>query len=224
MLLEAIRRLEAGAAPHGPALVHCDLRLIDAAGRQVSGSFWKYQRLEPSNSTRLAPLLVQNVVTGCASLFNRALAERASPIPEGVVMHDWWLALCCAAFGRTGWTREPLVDYRQHGRNQVGAERYGAGPALRAIARRVAGDRLAGDARAAEQRRAAAGASHLSQAAAFLARYGEDLPGTSREMLRDFLCLPRVGLGRRVALSVRHGFWRTGWLRNVLPIVSTGTE
>ena len=37
-------------------------------------------------------------------------------------MHDWWLALCAAVFGHIGFIDKPLVKYRQHGSNEVGAK------------------------------------------------------------------------------------------------------
>ncbi len=35
-------------------------------------------------------------------------------------MHDEWLAVIAAATGRVGVVREATIDYRQHGRNQIG--------------------------------------------------------------------------------------------------------
>ena len=35
-------------------------------------------------------------------------------------MHDWWLAILAAAFGKIGFVETPTILYRQHGSNQVG--------------------------------------------------------------------------------------------------------
>ena len=49
------------------------------------------QQSAAPGADRMNRLLVQNVVTGCATTINRALAELASPIPEASApMHDWW--------------------------------------------------------------------------------------------------------------------------------------
>jgi glycerophosphoryl diester phosphodiesterase len=40
-----------------------------------------------------------------------------------MVMHDWWLALVAAAFGKIGSLDEQTVVYRQHGGNAVGAKK-----------------------------------------------------------------------------------------------------
>jgi len=70
-------------------------------------------------------LLTQNFVTGCTVLVNRRLLDIALPIPEEALMHDWWLALCAAVFGHIGFVDKPLVKYRQHGNNEVGAKHFG---------------------------------------------------------------------------------------------------
>lgn len=40
-------------------------------------------------------------------------------------MHDWFLALTAAAFGHVVCLPRPLVDYRQHGNNEMGASAAG---------------------------------------------------------------------------------------------------
>jgi hypothetical protein len=55
---------------------------------------------------------------------NRPLIDLALPIPEGAVMHDWWLALCAAVWGRIDFLTEPTVLYRQHGSNEIGAKGF----------------------------------------------------------------------------------------------------
>ena len=39
-------------------------------------------------------------------------------------MHDWWLALTATAFGKLIFIDEPLVNYRQHGSNTIGAKEF----------------------------------------------------------------------------------------------------
>ena len=48
-----------------------------------------------------------------------------APIPDGAILHDWWAALCVSSIGgKIGLIVEPLLKYRQHGRNTVGACSY----------------------------------------------------------------------------------------------------
>jgi hypothetical protein len=65
--------------------------------------------------------LVQNIICGCTVAYNRALAELVRAEPAFMIMHDWWLGLIAAAFGKIGHLDDQTVLYRQHGRNEIGA-------------------------------------------------------------------------------------------------------
>jgi len=116
--LEKICSLDSGKA----ALVFGDLEIVDAALKSVHPSFWKHEGLKPENALRPLCLLQRNVVTGCTVLFNRKLLEFATPIPKEVPIHDWWLALHASIFGQIAYIDRPLVKYRQHGANSIGAQ------------------------------------------------------------------------------------------------------
>lgn len=121
----SMARMQALEAAHPglPLLVHGDLEVVDEALASIAPSFVRYQGLEPLRNS-LARLLVSNTVTGCTALCNEALLRRALPIPSAAVMHDWWLALVAGAFGRLSFIDEPLLLYRQHGANTIGAREY----------------------------------------------------------------------------------------------------
>lgn len=118
--MDVMRHMEGHYGSQTPLLVHSDLAVCDANMKLIAPSFWKFQRLNPQ-VTAFSRLLVQNNVTGCTVLINRALADLAFPIPREAVMHDWWLALVASAAGKIGFVPRPLVRYRQHGANQIGA-------------------------------------------------------------------------------------------------------
>ena len=107
--------------PDVPLCIHSDLGVVDSELKPVAESFSRYQGLQPERAT-VANLLVENVVTGCTMLINRKLAEQVNPLPAGVIMHDWWIALLAACAGRLLWIPEPLVKYRQHSANVLGAQ------------------------------------------------------------------------------------------------------
>lgn len=109
--------------PGLPLLVHGDLEVVDEARRQIAPSFVRYQGLKPLRNS-FGRLLVSNTVTGCTALCNEALLRRALPIPAAAVMHDWWLALVAGAFGKLSYIDAPLLQYRQHGANTIGAKEY----------------------------------------------------------------------------------------------------
>ena len=109
--------------PATPRVMYSDLEVVDRDMGRIHRSFMRYEMLR-HEAEPLPVLLAQNFVTGCTMLVNRALLEVALPIPPRVMMHDWWLALCAAATGRLHHLPEKTVRYRQHGRNQVGAQGY----------------------------------------------------------------------------------------------------
>ncbi len=123
--LAAVKAAEAETDADVPVLAHSDLAVTDAALNIINDSFFAMQKLDPDFIT-LPHLLVQNCVTGCTVMINRALKERTGEIPKECAMHDWWLALVAAVFGKTVFINEPLLYYRQHGDNSVGAKSAGS--------------------------------------------------------------------------------------------------
>lgn len=106
-----------------PILVHSDLQVVSETGQLISESFVRYQGLKTKRN-RFNNLLVSNLVTGCAVLVNENLAKRSLPVPDEAIMHDWWVTLVCSAFGKLVFLDRPLVDYRQHETNTLGAKEY----------------------------------------------------------------------------------------------------
>jgi hypothetical protein len=76
----------------------------------------------PAAWNQLHNVMVHNPCCGATMLVNRALLDLALPIPDNVVMHDWWLALCASAYGKLIQLQDPLLLYRQHGGNVLGAK------------------------------------------------------------------------------------------------------
>jgi glycosyltransferase involved in cell wall biosynthesis len=108
-------------------LLHTDAFLIDAVGRRMPGSL--LEALEVSTRTRaavhsgeaLGELMKRNIVTGATTMFRRSLIKVAVPFPAAW-LHDEWLAIVAASTGTVDLLEESLLEYRQHGANQVGAE------------------------------------------------------------------------------------------------------
>ncbi len=117
IMLQAEAEFGAGT----PQLVHSDLAVVDADLQMIHPSFMDYEGLAHPQYLPLKTLLVQNFVTGCTSLVNRALLDLVVPIPPEAALHDWWLALCASIAGEIHYLPEATVNYRQHGRNCVGA-------------------------------------------------------------------------------------------------------
>lgn len=102
-----------------PLLVHTDLALVNENKLMMAGSFWEWRGLDVHQQKQ--DYLLTNTVTGCATLFNRAAADKAFPVPEGVQYHDRWLGLVCAWFGVVHPVSQASLFYRQHEQNAVGA-------------------------------------------------------------------------------------------------------
>ena len=118
--VQEMSRLEAAEGGRLPCLVHSDLVVVDERLNRIAESFVRYQRMDPQQCSPVS-LLSMNQVTGCTMLVNRALLEMALPVPREAVMHDWWCALLSSS-GRRHYVAEPLILYRQHGANQLGAK------------------------------------------------------------------------------------------------------
>lgn len=119
-----IKELEDKYGKHTPALVHTDLKVVDQDLETIHGSFWKYAGLNAlEGKGKLITQLAQNSVTGNTICANRSLIEIARPIPKESIMHDWWIAIVASAFGVVGKIDEPMVLYRQHGSNAIGAKK-----------------------------------------------------------------------------------------------------
>lgn len=109
-----------------PLLVHSDLTVVDEYLNVLNTSMMKSQHInnEDNPSRALGTLLANNYVTGCTVVINKALKNLSLPIPSEAIMHDRWLALVAASSGKIGFVDQPLILYRQHGNNQVGARKY----------------------------------------------------------------------------------------------------
>lgn len=109
-------------------LVHSDARLVDAAGQSLGETLLGALQASASERERLTSgdalpvLLRRSLVTGATVMIRARLRDIATPFPDGWV-HDEWLAVVAASAGRMRLLPEALTDYRQHGRNQIGAHR-----------------------------------------------------------------------------------------------------
>ena len=129
-LLHAIRRKEA-AFPGRALLVHSDSVTVDAKLRPVSAdarkSLTSYQTGRDKRKNTFAQLLFCNPAQGAGMIFNPSLRELLLPLaalrlPKAVV-YDSITASVCAIHGRVFYLSRPLMYYRQHGKNLVGAKR-----------------------------------------------------------------------------------------------------
>ncbi len=105
-----------------PALVHTDLFVTDGNLNIISDSMFSSQGL--NKNPTLENSLIQSSVTGCTMMINHSLKDLALKKQDvkDMIMHDWFLTTLCLCEGKIGFVDQPLILYRQHGNNQVGAK------------------------------------------------------------------------------------------------------
>ena len=105
-----------------PCLVYTELRVVDSELNTIADTMSGYQSLDCHKRT-INQFILQNSVTGCTMMINRALRDKMLHITDidNTIMHDWWAALVAAQFGKTAFIDEPTIVYRQHGDNSLGA-------------------------------------------------------------------------------------------------------
>ena len=117
---QKIKELEQRFSNKIPLLVYTDLQVVDDNLNCISPSYWKYRKLDQSK-LQLNKILVENFMTGCTALMNKATVELALPIPKEALMHDVWFLLVAFSFGQTSYLNEQTVLYRQHSNNVIGS-------------------------------------------------------------------------------------------------------
>lgn len=107
-------------------LLHANLTLVDAHLQPLGATLFSAYRVSAWELTSihsgraLDVYLRRNLVTGASTMFRRSLFDASVPLPSAWV-HDEWLGMVAAVSGRVDCLEEPLVAYRQHGANEIGA-------------------------------------------------------------------------------------------------------
>jgi glycosyltransferase involved in cell wall biosynthesis len=188
-----------------PLLTHTDLRVVDRELNPIAPSFLQFQKLD--GTPRLPRLLTQNSVTGCTTMLNRALMDLMKNAPAGaMLMHDWWAALCAQAFGHILLAPQATIDYRQHGKNQLGATGF---------------DAVRDAKRAASQGADIRRRLHdtYRQADAFLQCYEASLPKNAAQIIRRYTAISQKTKTARAYILLRHGYLKKGvarWVGQIL--------
>lgn len=119
--------IEALVAKPNVLLLHANARLVDDDGTDL-GTLFDAIEVTPAMRAGIRrgegfDLLVRrNLVTGATVMLRRALLDLAGPTPPDWI-HDEWLAIVAAAVDGLDVLDRPVLDYRQHGANEIGARR-----------------------------------------------------------------------------------------------------
>ncbi len=204
-------RMEKRYGKDVPLLVYSELRVVDEQLKEIAPAFHPFMNLRTHSD--LAGELIQNQVTGCTVLFNHTLWSYMQRLTETdkILMHDHALALTALLFGHMSYIHTPLMDYRQHGDNSVGA---GNSKSLQYLWHRFkrGRDSFRNDMKASSE-----------QAAYFLSVFGEKLVSCAGPekmiLLIRYASLYRYGKLARVQDFFRFGIWKKGWLLRVVQIL-----
>lgn len=190
---------------HRPRLVHSDLFVTDSDFNIISPSLFSMQKL-PKKQT-LNNALIQNAVTGCTAMINqplRGLMLKKDSV-ENMIMHDWYLNILALAAGTVDFIDRPLIFYRQHGDNEVGAK----------------------DVRSAEYKikKISDGKKNTSSVydtflqARDIAKIYETELGENFKTVSAYAAMAEMGKIKKVRTCIKYGFWKNTLLRKIGQIV-----
>jgi glycosyltransferase involved in cell wall biosynthesis len=109
-------------------LLHTDARLIDEAGMLLPGTLFSALEVSAKSLSAIHAgrafdvLLRRNVITGATTVVRRSFATTVVPFPDAWV-HDEWLAMAASVLGEMDVLEDTLIEYRQHGTNQIGVSK-----------------------------------------------------------------------------------------------------
>ena len=109
-----------------PQLIYSDSTLFHDFNYKDCASFMDSQQLT-NNILFDDSILITNCVQGATICLNRKLIElHKNNIKffdqRKILMHDWYLSVLAKYYGKVTYINEPLIYYRQHDNNVVGAK------------------------------------------------------------------------------------------------------
>lgn len=107
--------------PNKALLIHTDKVVCDEYLNVIAPSWWNAVGLNPDLFHKFLYIPVAPVVGGATSIFNKIARDLCLPIPKNVPQHDCWVPLQTAKYGKIFALHNPLILYRQHGNNTIGA-------------------------------------------------------------------------------------------------------
>ncbi|WP_170313325.1 glycosyltransferase family 2 protein [Lacrimispora amygdalina] len=187
-----------------PLLVHTDLSVADQAGAVLYPSMARYQKIGVYDN-RTSHYLVENNITGNTMMINRSLKNLMVDIPKTCIMHDWWFGLIASCFGKISYIDRPLVLYRQHGSNQVGAKSGMKQLSERRNSREKVRDNYG---------------SLFEQAKAFLSIYGQYMTPDQRELFEEFLKLCKRSRAGKIKTILKYKLFKSTRVRTLGQMLS----
>lgn len=106
-----------------PSCVFSDMYVTDEKLSIISDSFLGVLQRN-GNDLRFQRIMIDNPAAGCTMIINKRLRDMAILLEniDLIIMHDQFIAALAAAFGKIDFINKPLVYYRQHENNEMGAD------------------------------------------------------------------------------------------------------
>lgn len=120
---DKIQMLHAEFDKHQNAtLVYSDLEVCDENLHVIHNSFWKYSKIKPRKGELGSKTLLRNLVPGCSMMFHGKLKPLLVQLPlTAPIMHDHLVFILANHLGSMYYVKRPLLKYRQHASNNIGA-------------------------------------------------------------------------------------------------------
>lgn len=202
MTFERMKKMESRYGQEIPLMVFTDLKVVDRQLNLIAPSYLRYQNHNPERGKKLNGLIISNPIAGCTVMLNRVLKEKAMPIPREAIMHDHWVALVAAAFGKIEYIDAATILFRLHGMNDTGAINYDYSYVMRKIKKYLKDDKFLLE-------------KEQEQAKAFYGRYRNVLKEDFAEMTKEFLLLRKGNHFYNKYLIIKNRFYKSGVGRNV---------
>lgn len=182
-----------------PILVHTDLKVVNENLNIISDSMFISQKLD-KNAKTLNKLLIQNNITGCTMIVNRALLNYVCDIPDKAIMHDWYLGLMAASFGKIYFLDYKTVLYRQHNENNVGAKDIGKLSFIMKKAMNIKNIKKSLN-------------DTYDQAEAFLDEFYDKLKTEDRQLIKNYISLKNSNKIKKIKIIIKNKFYKNSFLR-----------
>ncbi len=199
--LNAMRRAEERLGKETPIVLFSDAAILNDNSKKIEHSFILKNHLN-ATKTNFAALLTENKCLGCTMMVNRAVYPYLKSFPDDIRSHDHWLALIGACFGHVEFLNQETLLYRQHSKNAIGSKNnwhylidnsFGISKIKKSFS------------------------ENFKQAKAFSRTFEKELrkQPKNQQILSAFYNLERETFFQKRRQTIRYGFWKSGFLRNL---------
>ncbi len=183
-----------------PLTVFTDATVVNASLETLEQSFHQSSKLDTSKLD-LPHMLMENKMMGCTMMLNRALLEKIKKFPKKVRMHDWWVGIVAAAYGKIIYLNQPTMLYRQHTNNVIGSTVF----TKESVIQKASTWRNQKQALFDTQK----------QAACLYELVQDELDEDTKRIIYIFATLHKKNFIKRRKDIVQYRFWKTGLIRNI---------